>query len=115
MRDIKSIKPSLGFQESSKNTSVAIKMNESASTRKSEREKTARVRYEPTFLTPDDGDDMTNLDPDIQSHDQLMSCLEQNVKTESGQLKNNEEDEILRNLLDIGSPDPKSQAAINMS
>ena len=28
-------------------------------------------------------------------------------------MKNNEENEILRNLLDIGSPDPKSQAAIN--
>ena len=39
MRDIKSIEPSLGFQGSSKNTSVAIKMNESALTRKSEREK----------------------------------------------------------------------------
>jgi hypothetical protein len=72
MRDIKSIKPSLGFQGSSKNTSVPIKTNESASTRKSEREKTAKVRYDPTFVTPDDDDDLTNLDPDIQSHDQLM-------------------------------------------
>ena len=64
-------------------------------------------------MTSEEDDDMTDLDPAIQNLDQLMSCLEQNVKTESGKLNNINEDDILKSLQEIGSPDPKSQAAIN--
>jgi hypothetical protein len=113
MRDIQSIIPSFGFESSSKNTSSTIKTNESESRKRSERKISAIARYEPSLMTTDDDDDMTDLDPAIQNLDQLMSCLEQNVKAESGKLNANEENEIHKNLLDIGSPDPKSQAAIN--
>jgi hypothetical protein len=58
-------------------------------------------------------EDFTDLNPTVQNYDQLMSCLEQNVKTESGILNDKEEDEILKSLQEIGSPDPKSQAAID--
>ena len=62
-------------------------------------------------MTSDDNDDMTDLDPAIQNLGQLISCLEQNVKAESGKLNNINEDDILKSLQEIGSPDPKSQAA----
>ena len=42
-----------------------------------------------------------------------MSCMEQNVKAEKGQMNSKEQDEIHNNLLDLSSPDPKSQAAID--
>jgi hypothetical protein len=57
--------------------------------------------------------DERNLDGEENNFAELLSCMEQNLKAKSGRLKNNEEDEIKRNLLDIGSPDPKSQAAID--
>jgi hypothetical protein len=107
-RDVKSIEPSSGFENSLKNKSTKIEMNESASSRKSERQRTARVMYEPALTTTDE-----NLNPSITEFDQLMSCLEQDVKAESGKLNNINEDDILKSLQEIGSPDPKSQAAIN--
>jgi transposase InsO family protein len=131
MRDLESIKPSFGFESSFKNSSSTINSNQSESRRKSERKKSAiksnesesrrrserntstRVGNEPSLMTSDDNDDMTELDPTIQNLDQLMSCLEQNVKAESGKLNNINEDDILKSLQEIGSPDPKSQAAIN--
>ena len=57
--------------------------------------------------------EMNNLDPVLPDFDQLMSCMEQNVKSEKGQMNSNEQDEIHNNLLDLDSPDPKSQAAID--
>ena len=87
-------------------------MNESALSRKSERKRTARVLFEPALMT-DESDDKTNLNPAIMKFDQLMSCLEQDVKAESGKLNNINEDDILKSLQEIGSLDPKSQSAIN--
>jgi hypothetical protein len=87
-------------------------MDESASSRKSERQRTARVLFHPALMT-DESEDKTNLHPDIAEFDQLMSCLEQDVKAESGKLNNINEDDILKSLQEIGSPDPKSQVAIN--
>jgi hypothetical protein len=87
-------------------------MNQSASSRKSKRRKTSTIRLEPTLLT-NENEDETNLQPDIAEFDQLMSCLEQDMKAESGKLKDINEDDILKSLQEIGSPDPKSQAAIN--
>ena len=57
--------------------------------------------------------EMNNLDPVLHDFDQLMSCMEQNVKAEKGQMNSKEQDEIHNNLLDLSSPDPKSQAAID--
>ncbi len=57
--------------------------------------------------------EMKNTDPVLPDFDQLMSCMEQNVKTEKGQTNSKEQDEIYNNLLDLSSPDPKSQAAID--
>ena len=39
--------------------------------------------------------------------------MEQNLKTEAGKLNNKEEEETYQKLLDLNSPDPKSQAAID--
>ena len=58
-------------------------------------------------------EDLTNLNPNAPIYDQLMSCMEQNLKMESGILNDKEENEILKSLQGIGSPDPKSQAAID--
>ena len=122
-RDLESIKPSFGFESSSKNSSStintnqsesrrkserkksAIKINESESRRRSERKTSTRVSDEPSLMTSEEDDDMTDLDPAIQNLDQLMSCLEQNVKAESGKLNNINEDDILKSLQEIGSPD----------
>ena len=43
-----------------------------------------------------------------------MSCMEQNVKSEKGQMKTEDQNEIHNNLLELDSPDPKSQAAIDV-
>ena len=77
-RDVKSIEPSSGFENSLKNKSTKIETNESASSRKSERQRTARVMYEPALTTTDE-----NLNPTITEFDQLMSCLEQDIKKQS--------------------------------
>ena len=58
-------------------------------------------------------EELTNLNPKAPIYDQLMSCMEQNLKMESGILNDKEENEILKSLQEIGSPDPKSQAAID--
>ncbi len=57
--------------------------------------------------------EMKNMDPVFHDFDQLMSCMEQDVKAEKGQMNSKEQDEIHNNLLDLGSPDPKSQATID--
>jgi hypothetical protein len=61
----------------------------------------------------DEREDDTNFDKEEATYGQLLSCMEQNLKAETGKLTNNEEDLIHKHLLDIGSPDPKSQSAIN--
>ncbi len=56
---------------------------------------------------------MTNLDPTATNYDQLMSCLEQNLCKEAGNLEDEKEQKLHDNMMDLSGPDPKSQAAIN--
>ena len=42
-----------------------------------------------------------------------MSCMEQNLVKDKSKLNSKEEQEIYNNLLDLNSPDPKSQSAID--
>ena len=76
--------------------------------------------FEPTFsrnkatvLMEDEEDDLTNLDPAVSTYGQLLSCIEQNIKAESGKLEDFDED-LLHKANHIGSPDPKSQKAIDL-
>jgi hypothetical protein len=43
----------------------------------------------------------------------LTLCMEQNLGPETGELNSREENEIMKSLLDLSSPDPKSQTAID--
>ena len=71
-------------------------------------------RKEKTLMMKEQAEDIMDLDYEDNNYGELLTCMEQNLKEESGKLQNDVEDEIKRNLLDIGSPDPKSQAAINL-
>ena len=42
-----------------------------------------------------------------------MSCMEQNLVQDKSKLNSKEEQEIYNSLLDLNSPDPKSQSAID--
>jgi transposase InsO family protein len=108
-REMKKILPSKGFQSD----------QSSSSKRKTLPPKKFEPTFEPTYKRNDttlmienEEDDLTNLNPVDQTFDQLLSCLEQNVKRESGRL-NDPEEELMKNLQDIGRPDPKSQKEIN--
>jgi hypothetical protein len=61
------------------------------------------------LATNEDDEDDTDFNKKDTTYGQLLSCMEQNRKDESGQLTNKDEDLIHKHLLDIGSPDPKSQ------
>ena len=114
------IKPSNGFVTSPK------KQNETASdTRASNRTKKPREKFEPDFAPThkrkpvtlsalEMHENETDMDSDLLHFDQLMSCMEQNVKSEKGQMKTEDQNEIHNNLLELDSPDPKSQAAIDV-
>ena len=104
--EMKRLLPSKGFRSEIKKTSAS-----QSETRKSKREIKNRERFQPSFLL-DEEDDLTNLDPNDKTFEQLLSCMEQNVKSESGKL-NDPDEELLKSLQDIGRPDPKSQKAID--
>ena len=104
--EIKRLLPSKGFRSEIKKTSSS-----QSQTRKSKREIKNRKIFQPSFLL-DEEDDFTNLDPNDKTFEQLLSCMEQNVKKESGKL-NDPDEELLKSLQDIGRPDPKSQKAID--
>ncbi len=70
-------------------------------------------RKQTTLSALDLKDDDPNLDSDPLNYDQLMSCMEQNLGPKKGKLNSREENEIMQSLLDLSSPDPKSQAAID--
>ena len=78
---LKSIQPSSGFKGSLKNKPAETTVDESASSKKGVRKRTKRVLFDPALKTDESGD-KTNLHPDIAEFDQLMSCLEQDVKAE---------------------------------
>jgi hypothetical protein len=65
------------------------------------------------LTTNEEAEDDTDFDKEDTTFGQLLSCMEQNRKDESGQITNKDEELIHKHLLDIGSPDPKSQATIN--
>ena len=70
-------------------------------------------RKQVTMSAFQSNEDAASMDPDEVVFDQLMSCMEQNLQSEKGQLNDNDMHEIHNNLLDLDSPDPKSQAAID--
>ena len=70
-------------------------------------------RRETSFLLEDEDDDLTDLEPTVRTFEQLLSCMEQQIKSESGNLKDPEEDLIHKSLQEIGNADPKSQKAID--
>jgi transposase InsO family protein len=116
--EMKRIEPSAGFR------STPISTNKSQPNEiKSRRTTKPRDKFEPNFdptykrtklaLATQDDNDMTNLDPTATNYDQLMSCLEQNLSKEAGNLNDENEQKLHDNMLDLSGPDPKSQAAID--
>jgi hypothetical protein len=89
---------------------------------RSRREPKPRDKFEPNFeptykraksiLTIQSDEDDSNLDPEMVECEQLMSCMEQALIHEN-ELKSSDEQEIYNSLLDLSSPDPKSQSAID--
>ncbi len=78
------------------------------------------IRKESTFFTEEEDDNLEDLTPTETTFDQLLSCLKQQLKDESGKFKDNDEDLIIKALqkgdedliikaLQKGNPDPKSQ------
>jgi hypothetical protein len=65
------------------------------------------------MLIEDEDDELTNLNPTENTYDQLLTCMEQGIKAESGKLKDTNEDLMHQAMNDIGGPDPKSQKAID--
>jgi hypothetical protein len=124
-RAVKSIQPSDGFSKASQNMS-SEKFNEKpdqSETRKSKREPKTRqmyeakfkptyIRKESTFFTEEEDDNLEDLTPTETTFDQLLSCLEQQSKDESGKLNDKDEDLIFK-ALQKGNPDPKSQKEID--
>jgi hypothetical protein len=64
-------------------------------------------------LTVQSDEDDVNLDPTAMNCEQLMSCMEQNLVHDKSKLNSREEQAIYDQLLDLSSPDPKSQSAID--
>jgi hypothetical protein len=117
-REIKGLSSSTGFRTEIKTKSVS-----QSEQRKSKRAVKSRERYQPNFeptykrkdatlLIEEEDDDLTDLDLNEQIFGQLLSCMEQNIGKESGKL-NDPEENLMKNLQDIGNPDPKSQKAID--
>ena len=119
------VQSSEGFSKASQNTSSKINFEnpDQSETRKSKREPKTRQMYEAnfkptyarkdsTFFTEEEDDNLEDLTPTETTFDQLLSCLEQQLKDESGKLKDDDEDLILK-ALQKGNPDPKSQKEIN--
>jgi hypothetical protein len=117
-REIKGLSSSTGFRTEIKTKSVS-----QSEQRKSKRAVKSRERYQPNFeptykrkeatlLIEEEDDDLTDLDPNEQIFGQLLSCMEQNIGKESGKLSDPEEN-LMKNLQNIGNPDPKSQKSID--
>ncbi len=91
--------------------------------KRSRREAKPRDKFEPNFepiykrnkpaLSVQSDEDDVNLDPTAMNCEQLMSCMEQDLVQDKSKLNSREEQEIYNNLLDLSSPDPKSQSAID--
>jgi len=124
-RAVKNLLPSKGFQEAlqkdqSKHAKKILPPSGSKSKRVSKPPERFEPNFEPTYsrnkatvLMEDEEDDLTNLDPAVSTYGQLLSCIEQNIKAESGKLEDFDED-LLHKANHIGSPDPKSQKAIDL-
>ncbi len=54
------------------------------------------------MLIEDEDDELTNLNPTENAYDQLLTCMEQGIKTESGKLKDSDEDLMHQAMNDIG-------------
>ena len=61
----------------------------------------------------DEEDDLTDLKPVENTYDQMLNCMEQGIKSESGKLTDMNEELVHHAMNDIGGPDPKSQKAID--
>ena len=124
-REIKALLPSKGFQSGTKKPTTTKQADQSDSTR-SKRVKSTRKLYEPNFepthrrkqtestlFIEDDDDDLTDLNPVENTYDQMLNCMEQGIKSESGKLNDMNEELVHHAMNDIGGPDPKSQKAID--
>jgi transposase InsO family protein len=103
-REIKRLQSSKGFE-------AALKR--SGGNRRNQRIQRSSNEPALNLSAKDEDEDETDFDKEEKTFGQLLSCMEQNRKQESGKLNNEEEQSIHNHLLEIGSPDPKSQAAIN--
>jgi hypothetical protein len=125
-RDVKNLLPTKGFEEATQRDQSKQFKNvlPSKGSQKAKRKTKPPERLEPnfeptqkrretTFFLEDEDDDLTDLEPTVRTYDQLLSCMEQQIKNESGNLKDPEEDLIQKSLHDIGNTDPKSQKAID--
>jgi hypothetical protein len=65
------------------------------------------------MLIEDEEDDLTDLNPVVNTYDQMLTCMEQGIKIESGKLADPNEELVHHAMNDIGGPDPKSQKAID--
>ncbi len=97
---IKNLKNSDGFQAAElkrRRAESGSRIADEGSIRKSTREVKPRDKLEPNFeptykrrqpettlFIEEEDDDLTDLNPSENSYDQLLSCLEQSINSESG-------------------------------
>jgi transposase InsO family protein len=113
--ELNKIKPSNGFVTSPQNLSHGGRAKRTSKPRDK-----FMPNFDPTYKRKQvtmsaiqHDEDTTDLDSSEVVFDQLMSCMEQNLKSEKGRLNDNDMHKIHNDLLDLDSPDPKSQAAID--
>jgi len=124
-REIKALMPSKGFQGGTKNPTTTNQTDQSDTTRPKRAESTRKLyepNFEPTYkrkqtestmFLEDDDDDLSDLNPAERTFDQMLNCMEQGIKSESGKLTDTNEELVHHAMNDIGGPDPKSQKAID--
>ena len=118
-REIKNLLSSQGFVGGTKTLQETLAPS-SLSKRKIAPPPRLEPSFEPTYKRGDktmfvetEEDELTNLNPTENAYDQLLTCMEQSIKTESGILNDSNEDSIHQAMNDIGGADPKSQKAID--
>ena len=112
-REIKNLLSSHGFQDGTKTQQEATKRTIKPPSRLEPSFEPTHKRMERTMFVDAEEDELTNLNPTENAYDQLLTCMEQGIKTESGSLKDPNEDLIHQAMNDIGGSDPKSQKAID--
>ena len=119
-REIKNLLSSQGYvggtktlQETMASSSLSTKRTITPPSRLEPSFEPTYKRSERTMFVEAEEDELTNLDLTENAYEQLLTCMEQGIKTESGTLKDLNEELIHQAMNDIGGADPKSQKAID--